>query len=346
MPKKILHIASCDKFIPPFIEFVKENFDFDEHRFLLTNGMSEKFLIDSQNIELSGKTKYLKLKHYFKVLTKMHEADKIILHSLFDMRVVQILFFTPWLLKKCYWLIWGGDLYIHKLAEKNWKWQLKEFFRRPVIKRMGCFVTYTKGDYELAKSWYKPSGPLIRCFYYTSNLYNPLSIDREERKTIYVLVGNSADPTNNHLEVFDKLSIYKDRDILIYAPLTYGDNVYAKKVIHEGTEIFGSKFKPITDHMHKDDYMYFLSQIDIAVFNHNRQQAMGNIRTLLGMGKKVYMKPDLTSTRTLHEDGIKTFSLEQFDLDYEFPNSEKNIETIKRIFSVEKLRYDLNEIFK
>ena len=38
--------------------------------------------------------------------------------------------------------------------------------------------------------------------------------------------------------------------------------------------------------MNNKDYIQFLNQIDIAVFNHNRQQAMGTIRSLLGMGKK------------------------------------------------------------
>lgn len=31
---KILHIGGCDKSLPPFIELIKENFDFDQHEFL------------------------------------------------------------------------------------------------------------------------------------------------------------------------------------------------------------------------------------------------------------------------------------------------------------------------
>ena len=346
MSKKILHIGHCDKFIPPFIDFVRENFNFECHEFMLSKGGFEYNIKDYQNIRLIGHGSLARRYHYLQLIIKMHSADKIILHGLFDIKIVKILFYFPWLLKKCYWLVWGGDLYAYQLGERNKSWYKREVFRQRVIKNMGHFVIYTKGDYELAKSWYGASGPLIRCFYYTSNLYSPLLMPREARKTIYILLGNSADPTNNHLEVFDKLRGYKDQDILIYTPLTYGSNAYAKKIINKGTEIFGAKFKPITEHMQKDDYLNFLSQIDIAIFNHNRQQAMGNIRTLLGMGKKVYMKPELTSTKTLHDDGIKTFSLEHFDLNYRFSDSRKNIETIKRIFSVENLKCGLIEIFK
>lgn len=43
---------------------------------------------------------------------------------------------------------------------------------------------------------------------------------------------------------------------------------------------------PIVDFMDFNEYINFLSTIDIAIFNHKRQQGMGNIITLLGMGKK------------------------------------------------------------
>jgi hypothetical protein len=42
MSQKILHIVGSDKFITPFIEFVKEHFEFNNHEFLLTNCMAEK----------------------------------------------------------------------------------------------------------------------------------------------------------------------------------------------------------------------------------------------------------------------------------------------------------------
>ena len=38
------------------------------------------------------------------------------------------------------------------------------------------------------------------------------------------------------------------------------------------------------------DYLKILGKIDIAIFNHERQQAVGNITSLLGLGKKVYIK--------------------------------------------------------
>ncbi|WP_083234102.1 TDP-N-acetylfucosamine:lipid II N-acetylfucosaminyltransferase [Candidatus Marithrix sp. Canyon 246] len=75
----------------------------------------------------------------------------------------------------------------------------------------------------------------------------------------------------------------------MFVPLSYGDpkGVYIKEVISTGTKIFGDKFIPMTEFMDFDKYLNFLGSINITIFNHNRQQAMGNTITLLGFGKKV-----------------------------------------------------------
>ena len=51
-------------------------------------------------------------------------------------------------------------------------------------------------------------------------------------------------------------------------------------------------------------YIELLSDIDIAVFNHNRQQGLGNTTTLLGLGKKVYLRSDTTTWKTLIGMGL------------------------------------------
>src|SRR5690606_29664970 len=152
---------------------------------------------------------------------------------------------TPWLLKKCYWVIWGGDLYAYKLSSRNIKWYIKEFFRRPVIKHMGHIVCYTKGELLLARKWYATKAKYIKCFCYTSNLFIPNKPIEKNSSSINILVGNSADPTNNHIEVLEYLKQFKIQNINIYTPLTYGNKIYAKSVINKGIEIFGDKYYPL-----------------------------------------------------------------------------------------------------
>lgn len=334
MTKKILHLANCAKFIPPFINIVKGEFNFEEHDFLLTSEGKESDLINEKNVEIFfGKTLYSKLNYYIRVIIKMHQADKIILHSLFNLRLVQILFFTPWLLKKCYWIMWGGDLYSHKLSVRNRRWKIGEFFRRPVIKNIGHLVTYIEGDLQFARKWYGARGQYHECLMYTSNLYKEYRFPKKKANTINIQVGNSADSTNNHMEVLEKLVPYKDQDICIYVPLSYGSQVYAETIISEGKRLFGSKFKPLTKIMPFDDYLTFLGSIDIAIFNHKRQQAMGNTITLLGLGKTIYMRSDTTQWNFFKSKGIEIKDVEKlYTLEYE--NIIENTRIVKEYFSL------------
>ncbi|WP_168175734.1 TDP-N-acetylfucosamine:lipid II N-acetylfucosaminyltransferase [Nautilia sp. PV-1] len=325
-----------DKFIPPFIEFVNKHFDSKEHLFIFIGRKNTQYEIQEyQNIIwIDKKTKVFSLLRY------LYKADKIIIHGLWNRHFLKILYLNPWLLKKSYWIMWGGDFYFPE--KQSW-------VKKQVIKKMGNFITYIEGDYELVKKWYKAEGNYYKCFMYPSNLYKDVSFDVEKKlnRNIIIQIGNSADPTNNHFEILEKLSKYRDENIKIYAPLSYGDIVYAEKVIKEGKKIFKDKFIPLTDFMQFDKYLEFLNNIDIAIFAHNRQQAMGNIITLLGLGKKVYMKSDITPWQMFNELGIKVFDVENIKLSLLDEKTKKeNIEKIKIHFSEENLKKQLEEIFR
>lgn len=345
MSNKILHISGCDKFIPPFIQFVKDNFEFSQHEFLLSGGMAEEELIKAPNVHFAKRSVTGRLKHYLQAVIKMHQADKVILHGLFDINLVFMLFWMPWLLKKCHWVMWGGDLYVYQLGERNWKWKVREFFRRPVIKRIGHLVTYIKGDVDLARKWYGAKGQYHECIMYLSNVYKALDIPVKTTSIINIQVGNSADPSNNHIEVLEKLLPYKDEDICIYVPLSYGNQEHAGKVIAQGRKLFGDKFVPLTEFMPFDEYLSFLGKIDIAIFNHKRQQAMGNTITLLGLGKVVYLCSDTTQWSFFKKYDIQVFNVNSIRLVVDSFDFEINKSKIKSFFSKDNYKKQLVDLF-
>ncbi|WP_281950358.1 hypothetical protein [Nitrosophilus kaiyonis] len=101
------------------------------------------------------------------------------------------MFFQPWLLRKCYWIMYGGDFYFPD--KQSW-------VKKQVIKKIGHLVTYVKGDYDLVKKWYGANGKYHECFMYPNNLYTHYEVKRKEKRNIInVQIGNSADPINNHL---------------------------------------------------------------------------------------------------------------------------------------------------
>lgn len=347
MSKKFVHIGHACTFMSPFIELVKNDFDFESHLFYLTLGTTKYKTLPSPNIKLAKRTFFGRAKYYLGISIKMHQAEKIMLHGLFDYKTITLLFFMPWLLKKCYWVIWGGDLYCYQLNEKSWDCRVKEFLRKKVIKKIGHLVTYIKGDYKLAQQWYGAQGQYHECFMYPSNLYQEYTIPDKVHEGINIQVGNSADPSNNHLEVFKQLEKFRKHNVTIYVPLTYGSDVYADEIIKEGEKIFGNKFIALTEHVPFHQYLEFLGSVDIAIFNHKRQQAMGNTITLLGLGKKVYIRSDVTQWSFFKDHDITVYDVGNINIDMlDVESLMENRDKVRNVFSQEKYIKQLREVFK
>ena len=344
---RILHIFFAEKFIDPLFDFLDAEFeDFQKHilfcvgletRHPLRRRPNSRFISDYRR----------RSRAYFELVRQMYKADRIVLHGLWSQWVVRVLSIQPWLLSKCYWLIWGGDLYSYKFAKRTIRWRITEIPRRIVIPRIGHLVTYVEGDVNLARQWYGARGEYLECLMYPSNLYKAYDVPPKTDNTVHIQIGNSADPRNEHFEMLEMLKPYAGENIKIYAILSYGPDEHAAEVAEAGREIFGEKFIAITDFMASAEYIEFLGKIDIAVFNHKRQQGMGNIITLLGMGKTVYLRSDVTSWKMFEELGIRVLDIEAFDLSpADIMLHKDNPTLIKSFFSKDKLLDQLKEVFE
>ena len=334
----IVHIIMLEKFTQPFIDIINNHFDKENHYFYIISKNDSVYTLDRSNENIIEVTPFNKIESLLILLKILYKSEKIIIHGLNSKVIDIVFFFQPWLLSKSYHVMWGGDFYFPKQ---------QSFFKKIIIKRMGHFVTYIKGDYDLIKEWYGTNGQYHECFMYTSNLYKEFNIKESVHGTIKIQIGNSADATNEHFEIFEKLKKYKEEDIVLFVPLSYGDEGYAQKVIIKGKEIFGEKFKPLVDFMEFQAYLDFLGEIDIAVFAHKRQQAMGNIITLLGLGKKVYLRDDITPWKMFNDLDIKLFNVKNIEI--ELINNDiktKNKQLVKEYFSKENYLKQLRKIFE
>ncbi|MCT7636397.1 TDP-N-acetylfucosamine:lipid II N-acetylfucosaminyltransferase [Aliarcobacter butzleri] len=344
----ILHLTRKEKFTKPFIDLLKENFDVNKHFFLLVGGQNKKeFELEDNSYIKTLHNKKEFLKYFIEFNKKMYKADKIIIHGLSQPYNIVYLFFNPWLLKKTYWVMWGNDLYSYLKPRITFKQKLLEVIIKQVIKKMAHFITYIKGDYELAQKWYGAKGEYHECFMYPSNLYKEYDIKPKEHDTINIQLGNSADPTNNHIDVLKQFAKYKDENIQIFVPLSYGNEEYAKEVIAYGEELFREKFIPLREFMPFEKYLEFLSEIDIAIFTHKRQQAMGNIITLLGLGKKVYIRSDITPWELFNDIDVQVFDVDDIKIDLIGEQIKKeNQQKIKEYFSKENYLNQLQNLFE
>ncbi len=351
---KYLHLLKNEKFVAAFIVFIRQNFPKDEHHFVILGGINPK----KKPIDFNEDITYLHARYaswwYYPLLWRkltplFKEAEKVILHSLLVRGIVDYLYFHPTLRKKSYWVIWGGDLYDYHENTKKLKRKWKLYKKRTIIKDFAGLITYLEGDYENAKKYYGATGSYLPCLIYPSNLYKTLDLPPKTDATVNIQIGNSASKSSAHLELLEKLAPYKDQNIKIIAPLSYGGKrKYIASVIKKGRALFGEKFVPLTDFMPFDDYMQLLAQIDIAIFHHKRQQGMGNIITLLGLGKKVYIRSDITTWHlfeTLHVNVFDSCALINLDAIND-DDRQFNIEAIATHFSETTLQTQWKQIFK
>lgn len=327
----ILHIFVAEKFVQSFINFANEELKEHEHYFYVHNKKSKFKFVPQENLEVVKKV------NFFKLLSLYRKADKVVLHGLFRHSFLLLLALNIRSISKCYWMIWGGDLYNKYFdRKKSLSNRIWNHVRKFVISRLQNFVTYLDDDYAFAKEKYDANGQIRECLLYTSNVFHQIPTIRNgpTQDKINIIIGNSATATNRHEDAFKKLLPYKGK-IKLFVPLSYGNTAYAAKIISLGEKLFQEDFIPLKDFLPLEEYYKILNSIDIAVFNNDRQQGMGNLIQLLGLGKKVYIDPKTPQWTLFTKLGVEVFDVNKIDL--EIPKMDENTSKIKSYFSRQNL---------
>jgi len=351
----ILHLTRQEKFTRSFIDFIQENFEIKEHFFLLVGGQQKKeFEIEDTRYIKTLKDKNNFLKYFLKFNIKMYKADKIIIHGFSQPYMFIYFSLQPWLLKKTSWLLWGADLYSYKIKKTTIKTTIYEIMRSICIKNFNSIIAYAEGDYDLAKQWYKTKAELKKCLYYpyfaVEDYLKDIELDSNLEENI-IMIGNSASPESEHLEVFQKISKLKGiQDYIILCPLSYGNMNYANQIIEYGNKYFGNKFKPLVDFIKSEEYYKLLSKVKIVIMAHKRQQATGNILALVKFEKKIYIRSDISTWNFYKENGIKLFDYENLEEDLFNPIEQRektnNRAMIKEKFINKRMVQEWSIIFK
>jgi len=275
------------------------------------------------------------------ILVKLDEYNLVVLHSLnyFNSKIV---------LKgqnktEFLWLLWGGEIYNNPyLFSKSIYGELtfNEFFN----KRLYSFKNKLRPYYYLIRhqefdvdSLIKKAAKKVSAlgilhreeydFFLKKNIINkriiynkftyyPLEFIFKDNMNEYVngnniMLGNSASATNNHLEAFELLRQFELNNLKIITPLSYGNKDYTLKVLEYGREKLKGNFEPLTEFMELSRYIDILKQCGIVVMNHYRQQAVGNILSMIWMGAKVYLDERNTIYPYLNRIGCKVYSISE-----------------------------------
>lgn len=349
---KYLHYFPYEKFTLPYIQFINENYSSEDHLFVLYGDKVSYSVENYENIIEFEKS----LKFTLYLLKAMFKSKKIIMHSL-NGYLTFLLMLQPCLLKKCFWIVWGGDLYNFNICPKSIKNKIKTKIMSFAINRMHGIGTLVKGDYRFAEKKFKLRGKYYPAAYinpikteYLDGIYNKAEVTEE---VINIQIGNSADKSNRHIEVLNSLVNYKEKNIKIYAPLSYsGTPEYIEEVKNHGNKLFGKKFFPIVEFLTPEKYTDFLKKVNIAIFGNKRQQALGNIFALAYLNKKIYIRNDISTWEYLTEEvNIKLFNYrdiknESFE---EFSNlviESDNKKNIVKVLDIDGIKKKWDNIFE
>ncbi|MBD5132459.1 MAG: TDP-N-acetylfucosamine:lipid II N-acetylfucosaminyltransferase [Clostridiales bacterium] len=367
---RILNIVSDEKFIDNVINFhdlSKENAD---HSYSIVGNDSNelRFVKQKDRINRISTEKFLEYlnDNFF---------DAIILHNLL-VSPLELLPLIPSHIA-IIWSAWGYDLYqypadyplielnnvyrtatvkeLKKQQTATLKGWLKFYLKKiPVVKRLhyyklrklllsavkriDFFTCVLSSEYELAKKIKGFKAEYVEYKYYDPSRFGSAIPDYVKNQNI--LIGNSANPSNNHLDIFEKLQSLgiKERELII--PINYGGSeVWRDTIQHKANELDDISLNIICDYMPVSDYYNLIGHCAYAIFYHERQQAMGNIYFLLETGCKIFLSETSTTYRYLKERNFYVYSV-QTDLSIETLNQpltpkqmEMNRQIVRKLYS-------------
>ena len=223
---------------------------------------------------------------------------------------------------------------------------------KKALQKIDYFAVVHKEDYDfmIANKVMPSSVKYFKfSFYPIEFLYNNEIYTSNSGNNI--LIGNSRSYANNHLEIFSILSKFNIANRKVIVPLSYGNMKGIDSLVQNGKENLGDRFSPLLELMPLDEYNKMLSTCSVAIMNHYRQQAVGNIIALVYSGAKVYLSSQNTVYHFLKRIGCNVYSVEN-DLITSNINaleplskeeSTQNKEILYRFLNTEKLIEDLRK---
>lgn len=295
---KYLHIIWHPdlKFIPKLIQMINEQngyFNVEEHLFITPHKRVYDALCDKYEIHLCGKEQSNLINQYGKY------GEWIFVHAI-NCNIIRVAFTKNKYAKKVIWRTWGHD--IRPLSYYDgWKRIVAGIFwplYKSKVRKFHSIAVANDIDVINAETVF---GKMNNCVLNYS--YDPIKDkllqqyenkpDEIKSKNTRILIGHSASVWDCHIDMMKKLMKYKDENITICLVLSYaGSKDYVEKVRKFAKDNFKNKVEIIDKFMVYEEYIEYLSNIDIAIFAQKHSTALSNVSWLLHFGKTIYFRED------------------------------------------------------
>lgn len=330
----VLHIFMQDeyKFANSLIYMLNEEpcFKSTKQMFIVQTDRAYQNIVRYSNVVLDKRDLKYVLKEY---------GDKtkwIIIHSLNYNPVRLILAYKKKYARKTIWRTWGHDVFIPVYRNKEF---LKNTIKRIIhtlyvhkVRQFRCIGVGNACDevrcqdvfgqintVTLNYSHMKGRGVLLKqC--YEDKIKHPNS-------TVKIMVGHSGFPSDRQIELLEQLTKYADDDFIISLVLSYGHSDYIQEVKDFAYTHFKGKVEILDKVIPYEEYLRYLSTVDIALMDQLHSAALGNISVLLFYGTKMYLNRDGVMAKAFQREGVPFYySYDIGRVDFErFANIDDNI---------------------
>lgn len=269
----------------------------------------------------------------YQILEKIDESDGVVLNDLEKIKVKILEKISSD--KKVFLRLFGYELYGLKrdkfLSKKSLelvkpitlkKYSIQGYLKRRIKRELGLEF---KVDLKSQKELYSKINAILlfnkfeyedlsKYFYLPKFIQLSLETDISEMPTLTnknneIIIGNSRNPWNNHLDIFKELK--KSKKIINYRLLIFfnygpiGSYTQAVKENKNSTTHF------IEDFLDKENFENVFKTASALVINSYRQHALGNVFTALTSGAKVYLNKKSSTYKWLKYEGFAVSNIDE-----------------------------------
>ena len=375
---KTVHIHTNSAFVKNSERF--RGVYFENLVVFISNG-KKKYSQDRNILQLKDSPQDIK-----KVLSICKDAQLVVLYGLEPIKIGIALCLPESI--RIAWRFFGFELYDKRrnlylsqttqatLGLKNFFWYfncfrrkecIKEIFERfaglvfqngknpsfeKSLKRIDFFLGFSKMEYvnliqkgyplpEFVKFPFSPPG---------DNSTIPDFRLKKNEKLPVIIIGNSRNLANNHLDVITIINQIPNNDNYnFYLLFSYGSERYYTKLVRR--QVKGKpNFTLLEDFLPREKFFGLYVKASALIINSYRQMALGNIFTAFKNGVKIYLNEKNLTLHWLRKEGFVIFSLKDLQNDFEknnifldYYNACHNLNQLKKLS--EKYSYrDFQEI--
>ncbi len=314
---KVTHIfvLCIEHHVIPYINFIKEELDGNNHQnkiIVYTKKASDKL----QGLTGNQVTITPNRADVVKAIQIANDSHKIIIHGIYDSVIFLKLLFSFKPLKFVSWSMWGADVYY--TPPRGIRGVIINYCRKRVIPRIGNKLGL-KCDYTWLFNQLKTEdkGQFSEvCFpaWFYQEAQDNIKDERNKNSnstTLSALLGNSADPTNNYIELIDILkgsNLFKKYTFV----LNYGgSSAYINKIKEYAEEnLSDCELVFLTKKLAYQEYIDVVAQHHALIYNHARQQGVGSLNIAFSLGLNVFIPRKNPMSENYKAWNVKTFPTE------------------------------------